>query len=221
MIIIVSRRNGTFLKRIVVVLLMMMAAGVVVAPWELWMHSRTGTLQPLSENGPYSMYDGLTFAVNSKGFRQPIAMPRDVITLMNRIDNRYAQSPGIHTLAASLAGAALHSPGAVCKLVLIKAARSWYGTNSHTREHGLLAIQLVYCALCLTGMVLLYKKKPEARGLCAAVVLPQVLYFWAFTILFLSIVRYMVPAMPLLFMFLPGNLLVLKRKPTMPAAVVR
>jgi 4-amino-4-deoxy-L-arabinose transferase-like glycosyltransferase len=212
MIIIVSRRSGTLSKRFVIVLVMVVVAVAVAAPWELWMHSRTGAFLPLSENGPFSMYDGLTFAVDSDDFRQPVSVPRDVRALMDRIDDCYTRSPGMHTLSAVMADAVLHSPGAVCKLVIIKAGRSWYGTNSHRQEHGLLAVQLIYLALCLSGMVVLYKKKPEARGLCMAVVLPQVLYFWAFTILFLSIARYMVPVMPLLFVFLPANMFLLKRE---------
>jgi 4-amino-4-deoxy-L-arabinose transferase-like glycosyltransferase len=210
-----SRGYGKTPKRFALAVLMAAVACAVVAPWELWMHERTGGFYPLSQNGPYSMYDGLTFAVNGNDFRQPVAVPGDVRVLMERIDERYAQNPNARCLARALARETVHAPLALCKLAIIKAGRSWYGTNDHRHERGLLIIQLLYLAACCVGMVVLYRKRRETRGVIL-VVASHVVYFWLFTILFLSTARYMVPVMPLLLVFLPGNLLLLKRNRHVP-----
>jgi 4-amino-4-deoxy-L-arabinose transferase-like glycosyltransferase len=217
-IMVASGGYGKTTKRFGLAALPIVVACVVIAPWEFWMQARTGRILPLSDNGAYSMYDGLTFAVNSNDFRKPMAMPRDVKGLMDRVNERYAQSATVHSLIKAMACEVADAPGAVCKLALIKACRSFYGTNSHGREKGLLLLQLLYLVPCCIGMVVFYKKRYEARGILFAVVL-HVLYFWVFTMVFLSTVRYMVPVMPLLFLFLPAIVPALKRKAIgMPAA---
>jgi 4-amino-4-deoxy-L-arabinose transferase-like glycosyltransferase len=205
-----SRGYGKTPKRFALAVLMAAVACAVVAPWELWMHERTGGLYPLSQNGPYSIYDGLTFAVNGHDFRQPVAVPRDVRALMERIDERYAQTPTARCLARALARETVHAPLALFKLALIKAGRSWYATNNHRHERGLLAIQLLYLTACCLGITLLYRRKRETRGIIIVMV-SHVVYFWIFTMLFLSTARYMVPVMPMLLVFLPANLLLLKK----------
>jgi 4-amino-4-deoxy-L-arabinose transferase-like glycosyltransferase len=210
-----SRGYGKTPRRFALALLMAAVACAAVAPWELWMHATTGRFLPLSQNGPYSMHDGLTFAVNGNDFRRPLSVPRDVRALMERIDESYTQTPTAGCCARALAREAAHAPLPLCKLALIKAGRSWYGTNSHTRERGLLIVQLLYLAACCLGITLLYRKKRETRGIIIVMV-SHVVYFWIFTMLFLSTARYMVPVMPLLIVFLPANVLLLKWKRQVP-----
>jgi hypothetical protein len=45
-------------------------------------------------------------------------------------------------------------------------------------------------------------------------------YFWLMTMAFLSLVRYMMPVMALLFVFLPANLLAVKKKEVVASAVL-
>jgi 4-amino-4-deoxy-L-arabinose transferase-like glycosyltransferase len=206
-----SRGYGKTSKRFALAVLMVAVTCAAVAPWELWMHARTGGFYPLSQNGPYSMYDGLTFAVNGNDFRRPLAVPGDVSAFMERIDGRYAQTPTARGLAQALAHEAAHAPLALCKLALIKAGRSWYGTNDHRHERGLLAVQLLYLVPCCLGAMLLYRRKRETRGLIL-ILASHIAYFWLMTMLFLSTARYMVPVMSLLFVFLPANLPVLSWK---------
>jgi hypothetical protein len=157
------------------------------------------------------MWDGLTFAINDRDFRQPLAMPADVEALMRRIDAAYAQSQTFRRITSTLTREVVSAPGAVFKLVLIKAGRSWYGTNSHRRESGVLAAQLVYLVFGLAGMALYFRRKRGARAVALVMVL-HLAYFWLMTMAFLSLVRYMMPVMALLFLFLPANLLALKKK---------
>jgi Sulfatase-modifying factor enzyme 1/Dolichyl-phosphate-mannose-protein mannosyltransferase len=203
--------------RFALTVVMIATACAVIAPWELWMHAKTGAILPLSQNGPVSMYDGLTFTINGTDFRQPLAMPADVEALMRRINVAYAESQTFRHIASTLAHEAVVAPGAVLKLALIKAGRSWFGTNSHRRESGVLAAQLVYLVFGLTGMALYFKRRRGARAVVLVMVL-HLAYFWLMTMAFLSLVRYMMPVMALLFVFLPANLLALKKKKIVESA---
>jgi len=216
-VIIASLAYGRTGKRFALAAVMIAAACATIAPWEAWMHAKTGAILPLSQNGPISMYDGLTFTINGKEFRQPLAMPADVEALMRRIDRAYAESQTFRGIASTLAHEAFLAPGAVCKLALIKAGRSWYGTNSHRRESGVLVAQLVYLVFCLAGMALYFKRKRGARAVALVMVL-HLTYFWFMTMAFLSLARYMMPVMALLFVFLPANLLALKKKKIVASA---
>ncbi len=190
--------------RISMALLTITTACIVVAPWELWLRSQTGTFQVLSNNGAYALYDGLTYAYLTDDFRQPIAVPKDVAETMGRIHEHCVMSLSKHSLAEVLTLEIRHAPVALCKLAVIKLHRCWYATNSHKREIWILALQAVLLIPCVSGMVLFFKKQKENKDVSWILII-HVLYFWGVTFLALSTVRYMVPIMPLLFVFLPGN----------------
>src|SRR5262249_9157569 len=64
---------------------------IAVAPWEVWMYSRTGKIVLLSNGGVPSIRDGLTYGVNTKGFRQNAGVPSDVAEVMNDIQAKYGE----------------------------------------------------------------------------------------------------------------------------------
>ena len=218
-VIIASLAYRRIRTRFALTVVMIATACAVIAPWELWMHAKSGAILPLSQGGPLSMYDGLTFTINCRDVRQPLAMPADVEALMRRIKVSYSESQTFRHIASTLAREVVLAPGAVLKLTLIKAGRSWYGTNSHRRESGVLAAQLVYLAFGLTGMALYCKRKRGARAVGLVMIL-HLAYFWLMTMAFLSLVRYMMPVMALLFVFLPANLLAVKKKEVVASAVL-
>jgi hypothetical protein len=101
---------------------------------------------------------------------------------------------------AGLIGEKLHdAPTSLFYLVAWKAARAWYGMDAIRYEevYGLLA-QLVYLPLAAAGTRLIWREMPAGRT-WAVVVITIVAYFWCMTTAVLSIVRYMTPAMGLLF----------------------
>jgi len=102
-------------------------------------------------------------------------------------------------LVAFLGDQLYRNPLGVLELVWTKAHRAWYGTDAQHREEWIaLFVQTVYLLLSLWGGWLLWRCRGTQREwlvLVAAVVL----YFWGMTVLVLSIVRYMIPAMGLLF----------------------
>jgi hypothetical protein len=96
-------------------------------------------------------------------------------------------------------------PGAMLKLFLMKIGRSWYGTDSRRKEWLVLLLQLAYLLPATWAATRVWRMGGiNRRFLIGSLLL--VGYFWGMTILALSIARYMVPVMGLLFVVLAGGL---------------
>jgi hypothetical protein len=85
-------------------------------------------------------------------------------------------------------------------MAVLKAARSWYGTDAMTHELPIAAIQIIYLLFIVLGVRIAWRRFPKNRLIVCAL-LGVALYFWGMTVLVLSILRYMVPAMGLLLIF--------------------
>ncbi len=178
-------------RRLRTALLIVLGQLLVMAPWELFMHHHTGRWLPLSSGGRLSMLDGLTIAV--KPGREGPPVGADVKALMQEIDDHRRQLRTPIDVARFLAP---RDKKTLLKLLAIKAARSWYATDSLRYEQLLLWMQALYLSLALAGAVVGWRQGGARRLLvvCAGLITA---YFWGMTILVLSILRYMVPAMAL------------------------
>jgi hypothetical protein len=156
----------------------------------------------LSSGGVPSIRDGLTYGVNAKGFRQVGGVPADVAELMNDIQAHYGELNSLGDIAAIMGKELRVRPVAVVRLFLLKAVRSWYGTDSRRLETLLMLLQLIYLTLILWATKISWELGGKARKLTVSVWLIA-FYFWGMTIMALSISRYMLPAMGLLFTLLP------------------
>ncbi|MEL7061706.1 MAG: glycosyltransferase family 39 protein [Acidobacteriota bacterium] len=183
-------------RRIAAVGLLLAAQLLTVAPWVVWMHEQTGRWMPLSSGGKLSVLDGLTFAVDP-GVEPPPWLSDDVETLMREIGASRAALGSTHDVLTHVARRAASDPAPVAQLLAIKAVRAWYGTESMRLDPWIAAVQAIYLALASFGMVLLWRAGGERRRLALAILF-VVGYFWGMTILVLSILRYMLPAMALL-----------------------
>jgi hypothetical protein len=181
----------------------------VVLPWEGWVFWRSGRVILLSTGGVPSMLDGLTFAVDRKTFRQGVRVPRDVEGVMREIQGNKRGIVSVRDVASLLAAEFRAHPQAVSKLFAIKAARSWYATNSERFEGAILALQILYAALVLAG-IFAASRGGGAGGEMALAVLLMAGYFWAMTVSTLSLLRYMIPAIGLL--FIPVSALFVSRR---------
>jgi hypothetical protein len=122
---------------------------------------------------------------------------------MNDIYAKYGELNSLGDIAAIMSKELLIRPVAVVKLFLLKAVRSWYGTDSRRLETPLMLLQLIYLALILWATIVSCKLGGTARKLTVSIWLIA-FYFWGMTIIALSIFRYMLPAMGLLFTLLPA-----------------
>ena len=191
-------------SRILVVTMLLAGNLVMVLPWELWVYSKTAKIIPLSLNGIPSLIDGLTFAVDHDNSRT-IEVDRDVKELMDSIHLAASKTMAmsLRDIATLLIDEFVARPVTVAKLFALKFIRAWYATDSGRFEMPLLVVQAIYISLIVSGSLIAWRLGGAARD---AVVFAWViaLYFWTMTIIGLSIARYMVPAMGLLFTLIPG-----------------
>jgi 4-amino-4-deoxy-L-arabinose transferase-like glycosyltransferase len=190
-------------RRLAKALLPLVGVCVVVMPWEGWAYGKTGCLIPLSTGGVPSYLDGLTFAAATKGYRQDVAVPADVLNLMQEIKSREKELTSPGEIASAMKDQWRQHPGAVLKLLGLKLVRSWYGTDSQRMEFPLMVLQVIYLGAALVSTRWAWRRGGGVRGL-ALLVWVLVFYFWGMTTLVLPIVRYMLPALGLLFLLLPA-----------------
>jgi 4-amino-4-deoxy-L-arabinose transferase-like glycosyltransferase len=198
-----ARRELGRRVRLLMMAMLLLGNVVAVAPWEAWVFAKTGNFILLSTNGVKSMRDGLTFAVESKGYRQDSTISPDVVRVMNDIRARENEIATFSDLGTVLSQEVRSQPIAVIKLLLLKTARSWYGTDSQRLEGPILLIQLMYLVLVAWGSWSAWKQGGIYRKFVIGALL-MTLYFWGMTFVALSILRYMVPAVGLLFVLIAG-----------------
>ena len=97
----------------------------------------------------------------------------------------------------------LEDPLGALYLLGTKAVRSWYGTDSHKLENYAIGIQLVYISMISLSFIGIIKKSLVHKEILF-VVLALIPYYWAMSVLFEPLVRYLVPALGVLLILLPG-----------------
>jgi hypothetical protein len=190
-------------RRVCPALALLAGYAVILLPWEVWVWRQTGNWILVSTNGPASISDGLTQAVSERGYRHPINVPVGVRLIMEDARARQREFR-LHTradVAEFLSAAVRERPLQLLQLVWWKAKRAWYGTDSQRGEETWLAwIHAAYLILMAAGAALLWQGAGGGRRWLAVSGL-LVIYYWAMTVLALSIVRYMLPAVGLMFVW--------------------
>ena len=194
----ITRRELSRQARGALMTMLLLGSLLAVLPWEAWVYHQTGQVILLGTNGVKSVRDGLTFAVDSKGYRQESNTSPDVAQVMDDIRAQQNEISTMGDFRSVMWREFRAHPMAVTKLLLMKLARSWYGTDSQRMEYPILLIQLVYLALVGWGAWSAWKAGGRYRGLVMGALL-MTAYFWGMTFLVLSILRYMVPVVGLLF----------------------
>lgn len=190
------------LKRTVRVLIIAALLGgslVAVLPWETLVYVKTGRMVPLGTNGVRSIRDGLTYSTITKGYRTHGHVPSDVADFGQRISDQSSPDSSFSGLASVVAQQVASEPITAGKLLATKVARSWYGTDSGRGELAILIVNLLYLTPIIWSTRRIWRGGVTDRLFVISAVL-FTLYFWGMTVLGLSIFRYMLPVMPLLFM---------------------
>jgi len=204
----IGRKKRT--ERMALAAVILAGSLVAVAPWQFWVRGKTGEFRMVGGGVP-SIKDGLTFTgpLSTKGttkrqYRGRIQVSEALAELTGEVQQRYSRLRSVSDIAAFLREQWEERPAAVVELLGRKVARSWYGTDSGRYEWPILVMQLLYSIPIVLGLRAAWRSGREfSRGLvCAA--LAVVAYFWGMTVVALSIVRYMMPAIGLLFAFLPA-----------------
>ena len=168
---------------------------IMISPWEIWARKVSGEWIPLGTNGPNVLIDGLTLGT-VRGVK-PVWMPQDVRALTQDAVKHYKDLKTTSSISKFLLTKAKEEPTVVAQLFLIKAARSWYGSESHAFEKWVLLIQLLYLPFVLFGAREMLRGDRQQRNFLL-IVTATTLYFWATTTLTaLPDLRYLVPAVSL------------------------
>jgi 4-amino-4-deoxy-L-arabinose transferase-like glycosyltransferase len=196
----INTTKSSLLKTLSELCVFLSGLAFLIIPWEVTVYRQTGEIIPVSTAGPVGILDGLTFGILSKGYRQDLKLSPDIKNLMEKFNEMdEGSSP------SDFYDLAIHNPGAFSKLILLKALRSWYATDSARYENLILPIQLVYLGLILWGLIAAWRSRGRPRLYASFVVLTS-LYFWLATTSALSILRYMMPAMCLLMTIIPAGI---------------
>ncbi len=202
-LILALRRDLTINARAFLVTGLLLGNLLATAPWELWVFEQTGKVILLGTNGAPSIRDGLTFAVEAKNYRAGIVVPADVAALQQQF---LAERASMTSLGETITVVAAHirqQPLASAKLFLIKAARSWYATDSGRMESATLGVQLLYAIVVAAATTALWHRHEARTAGLLLFVSVIVCYFWIMTTLVLSILRYMAPTIGLLALLVP------------------
>lgn len=190
-------------SRLLFCALLLGAVIMAVLPWEIHAYQQLGKIIPLSTGGTPSILDGLSYAVDSSEARS-VPVPEDVRQLQVDIyEQQYRELNSVGQIARYLWGELGIRPLTVFKLFLLKAARAWYGTDSGHYDGWMLIGQVPFLAVSVAGLWAALQQRGWHH--CFALLgIVLIVYLWGVTILVLSILRYMIPALAILFIFAPG-----------------
>ena len=127
--------------------------------------------------------------------------PNDVGSLIEKIKNEDLENSTRIGFIKFFSKELIINPIPVLKLIAIKLARSWYATSQQWWEVKILLVQLLYLIPGLTGLIYLIKKQKD-KIIYISFILSIIFYFWVITFFNVSIMRYMVPVMGLIMIFL-------------------
>ncbi len=180
------------------------SAVLVTMPWEVRLYSLKGRVLPLSDNGPGSVIDGLTYATNPDQHRVPIhawAASRRAQDWW--LANRAEFLEGRRSVASGVAERLRADPSGMLALIAEKAAWSWYATYRGNRTLPLLVMQVLIVAGLVTGSMRAWRSSTAADSDAVRLLVVTgwlvIGYTWCMTIMVLSIARYMIPATAPLF----------------------
>lgn len=189
-------KKQSFKKKLTLSIFILLGYCIAVLPWVLCLYISTGKLLPLSTNGPVAIKGGMEMLIIPGSNGDIIQLPQDVTILIQKLNTvEYNTADLIKFLAQSL----IDQPITLLKLISIKMARSWYATSEFWLENSILIVQIPYLASALFGIIVLWKKIKNKTAL--KIIITNIIYFWAFTALVLSILRYMIPVMGLLMIY--------------------
>jgi hypothetical protein len=197
----VSKRDLRHLAKYITALVLGLV--IIITPWSAITYQKTGQVMLLTDGSLMrgSLLGGVTFA-SDEPIRQQIQIPRRVLNLMSSLETVLDSGISGLELTRNIGRVLSDKPLVTLHFIGIKMSRSWYGTYTHQHEHLSLGLQIFYLAMALYAAVrgVICRILPQDFVLLASFI---TLYFWFLSTLFEPLVRYMVPAIGLLFIFLP------------------
>lgn len=202
--IIIHYKSINILKRCLTILWLHVGSLFVLFPWIAFCYHKTGHVILVSTNLAPSIIDGWSFAVDpAADHRLPFDVSEDVREWMTgflqQCGGRRSGSEVLSCLFSRLQEQPL--PG--LKVAWWKMGRAWYGTNSGRWETVVGLFQILYLPVIVGSVAVGLRRKGGVRDAALLIIL-LLSYFWGVTVMVLSIVRYLVPAIGLSFIMAPA-----------------
>jgi hypothetical protein len=178
---------------------------LAVAPWLIYASNVTRELMPISTNGPSSIVDGLTFAVAgqvNEMINDPLVSRRVIDVQRYFLENRQRMKT-LGNIAQVVEEGTGRWPIASFELWVVKLARSWYGTNTGRGETPIKVIMMLYLFLGFYACSKCWRYAGQPRQFLTLAFLLTA-YFWIMTTSVLSIIRYMIVPLSLIFIVSPA-----------------
>jgi hypothetical protein len=206
-------------KRLLLIFLIVLVFIGILLPWEIYVYKNTGDLVVVSKEGWTSIVYGITFGA---GFNEniPGKLPishdiHDFMVKTREFDlslrplGKMLSQP--ENLIPYLKSEFLKNPFLFIKLFLYKLTRAWYGTEEMWYEKYILIIQGPLFVLFMFGSIISLRYLFKKRYIFY-ILLSHIIYFWVMTTIALSILRIMIPAMPIVLIFVIISIIFLLNK---------
>jgi len=189
-----------FKKKTVFLAIILLAGSLLaISPWVIYSYSKTGGFISFSTRAPEGFIYGATVLVAPvEDETDRAVLPEDVINLIERLKSENPEN--ISGLFQFIIKELINEPTSFLKLIGLKLARSWYATSQQWWEGKILLVQLFYLIPGFLGLIYIIRNyKDKTRDIIF--LLSIIFYFWAMAFFTVSILRYMVPVMGLIFIF--------------------
>jgi len=178
----------------------LIVAGVVltILPWQVWTYQQTRRFYLISSVGVHGVLDGLTYGVPHPDRLDLKLRPGELRLMTTAYDAwQSGEIASFGELTRWGREEAASQPLDFMTIICRKVLRAWYATDSHRYETQLLIMQAPYLIICVCGPWMCLRRDGDVRRI-AMICLVVIAFYWAMAVAGLSILRYMVPVMPLL-----------------------
>lgn len=176
----------------------LLAALITIFPWEYSLYREHHKIYALSTGGYPTLCDG--FVMNNKSYRGKVNLPNDVEALSDSFFKDYsAYEHQGKSIVGFIKKQLSESPITVFKFYGIKAARAWYGTDSQLKSVEFMDMLIMGTYLVFFAIGLWTYRKHNMAILILFAIL--IFYYWAITTITFSILRYMIPVLPIILIF--------------------
>ncbi len=184
---------------------LLLGMALLVAPWEAYVYSRIQVVVPISLSGAGAMIDGATYAVDPKDHRNVAITDADRALQLDFYSIPRGEITTMGQVLAFFADAFRTRPGAVIEHFATKLVNVWYATDGSRLGSVFLLFQLPYIVLLVVSLALGFRQRAlrQRMALLAALFGLSVL---GITALSVPLMRYLIPAVGLIWALIPATL---------------
>ncbi|PKK37504.1 hypothetical protein BWI96_06470 [Siphonobacter sp. SORGH_AS_0500] len=178
---------------------------LTVLPWELYVYHYNHEWIMVQGKSVLAIYEGLIFG--HKAYHgSPISVPKDLYDFMDKVASAPPTLPSLFQKVTEA------QPLVLLQLLGYKLLRSWYGLWDNPNEKSVMVLQFLYLIPATAGIIRSFSRRYFSWFFFIPLLL--ILYYWGTTLIIIPLLRYMIPAMPFVMLYIA---FLFVKKPTIPA----